>query len=117
MAPWILILHGRLAGSLGVHQERLKSRRACMPAARKLSIDLFELGVRAAQWTNYKWSTKYSKSTPMLRLFIPRVSTDLLDRACPELLEISLIASGLALGVFVCPYIKYVEKLFAFVSE
>ena len=42
------ILHGHLAGLPDFPQERLKSRRPFVPAARKLSNDLTELGMRAA---------------------------------------------------------------------
>ena len=46
------ILHGQLAGSLDMPNERLKFRRLFMAVARKLLNDLFELGIRAAQRTN-----------------------------------------------------------------
>ena len=53
------ILHELLAGSSDGHRERLKSRRLFVPAARKLLQDLTELDIRAAQWTDFKWSTEY----------------------------------------------------------
>ena len=40
------ILHGQLAGSPDVPQERLKSIRPFVPAARKLLNDLSKLGIR-----------------------------------------------------------------------
>ena len=46
------ILDVQLAGSPKVRQERLKSRRPFVPAARKLCSGLFKLGTRVAQWTN-----------------------------------------------------------------
>ena len=55
--------------------ERLKSRRPFVPAARKLLQDLTELNIRAAQWTDFKWSTEYSECSSDLRAFIPRTST------------------------------------------
>ena len=54
------ILYELLAGSPNSHRERLKSRRLFVPAARKLLQDLTELDIRAAQWTDFKWSTEYS---------------------------------------------------------
>ena len=42
------ILHGQLAGLPDIPQERLKSRRPFVPAARKLSNDPPKLGIRAA---------------------------------------------------------------------
>ena len=62
---------------LGPHhgyRERLKSRRPFVPAARKLLQDLTELDIRAAQWTDFKWSTEYSECSSDLRAFIPRTS-------------------------------------------
>ena len=53
------ILLGQLSGLLDVPRERLKARRPFVPVARKLLNDLSKLGIRAAQWTNYRWSAKY----------------------------------------------------------
>ena len=60
-------------------QETLKSRRPFMRAARKLSSELSEIGIRVAQWTNYIWRTEYSKSTSVLCVYIYRASTRLLE--------------------------------------
>ena len=68
------ILNGPLVGSPDVHQEKLKSRRSLVPAARKLLSDLSKLGIRSAQWTKYKWSTECFKSTSMPYVFISRAS-------------------------------------------
>ena len=48
------ILHGQLAKLPDLPQERLKSRRPFVPAARKLLNDLSKLGIHTAQWTNYR---------------------------------------------------------------
>ena len=69
------ILYELLAGSPDGHRERLKSRRPFVSAARKLRQDLTELDIRAAQWTDFKWSTEYSECSSNLRAFIPRTST------------------------------------------
>ena len=69
------ILHGRPAWSPEVRQERLKTRCPFVSAARKLLNELSKLGVRVAQRTNYRWSTEYSKSTFILRVFILGTST------------------------------------------
>ena len=69
------ILYELLAGSSDGHRERLKSKRFFVPAARKLLQDLTELDIRAAQWTDFKWSTEYSECSSDLRAFIPRAST------------------------------------------
>ena len=66
------ILHVQPAGSPYVPQERLKSRRPFVRAAQKLLNDLSKLGLRAAQWTNYKWNAEYSKRTSVLHVFIAK---------------------------------------------
>ena len=42
---------------------------------RKLLHNLFELGIRTAQWTNLTSDTEYSKSLSALGVYISRVST------------------------------------------
>ena len=69
------ILHGQLTEPQAASKERLKSRHPFVPAARKLLHNLSELGIRAAQWTNFTWDTEYSKSMSALGVYIPRVST------------------------------------------
>ena len=70
--PWTQTkhFHGQLAGLPDVPRERLKSRRPFVPAARKLLNDLFKLDIRAAQWTNYRWSAEYCTRTSVLHVFI-----------------------------------------------
>ena len=69
------MLQGQLTGSPDLPQERLKSRRPFAPVARKLLNDLSKLDIRAAHWTNYKWSAEYSKRTSIFHVFIFRVSS------------------------------------------
>ena len=78
------ILHGQLAGLPDVPRDRLKSRRPLVPAPRKLLNDLSKLGIRAAHWTNYRWSAEYSKRTSVLHVFIPRASSRLLRMGLPR---------------------------------
>ena len=78
------ILHELLAGSPDGYRERLKSRRPFVPTARKLLQDLTELDIRAAQWTDYKWSTEYSECSSDLRAFIPRTSTRSMGMGLPR---------------------------------
>ena len=65
------ILHGELARLPDVPRERLNSRRPLVPATRKQLNDLSKLGIRAARWTNDRWSAEYSKRTSVLHVFIP----------------------------------------------
>ena len=66
------VLHELLTGSPDCYRERLKSRRPFVPAARKLLQDLTELDIRAAQWTDFRWSMEYSECSSDLCAFIPR---------------------------------------------
>ena len=68
------ILHEHLVRPLNVHEKRLKSRHPFVPAARKLLDDLSTLDIRAAQWTNLKWSMDYLDSPSRLHAFVPKVS-------------------------------------------
>ena len=78
------ILHAQLHGLPNVPRERLKSRRPFVPAARKLLNDLSKLDIRAAQWTNCRWSAEYSKRTFVLHVFIPRTSCRPLGMGLPR---------------------------------
>ena len=48
------ILYGLLSGFSDAHQERLRSRRPFVSAARNLLNNLAGLDIRASQWTNYR---------------------------------------------------------------
>ena len=65
------ILHGLLSGSSDTRQVRLRSRRPFVPGARNLLDNLARLGIRASEWTNYKWKTEYCGNASRLRAFVP----------------------------------------------
>ena len=65
------ILYGLLSGSSDTFQVRLRSRRPFVPAARNLLDNLARLDIRASEWTNHKWKTKYFENTSTLRAFVP----------------------------------------------
>ena len=65
------ILYGPLSGSLDNRQVRLRSRRPFVPAERNLLDNLASLGIRASEWTNYKWKTEYCENASRLRAFLP----------------------------------------------
>ena len=69
------ILLGQLTEPQAASKERLNSRHPFVPVAWKLLHNLSESDIRAAQWTNLTWDTKYSKSMSALDDYIPRVST------------------------------------------
>ena len=64
------ILHGLLCGSSDASQVRLRSRRPFVLGARNLLDSLSRLGIRASEWTNYKWKTEYCENAFRLRAFV-----------------------------------------------
>ena len=69
-----ILLHQLMIKCTTAHEERLQSRHSFDPAARKMINELSKLSTRAAQWTDFKWDTKYSKGQSKLCLFSPRPS-------------------------------------------
>ena len=73
------ILYELLTGPPNAHRERLKCRRPFVSAAQRLLHHLFELDIRVAQWTDYKWNTEYLINASDLRA-LPRSSWVRLNR-------------------------------------
>ena len=94
------ILYELLAGSTHGYRERLQSRRPFVPAARKFLQDLTELEIRAAQWTNFKWSTEYLDCSSDLRAFIPRTSTRPIGMSLPRSSWVRLSRLRAGVGCF-----------------
>ena len=94
------ILHELLARSPDGYRERLKSRLPFVPAARKLLQDLTELDIRAAQWTDFKWSSEYSECSSDLRAFIPRTSTRPMGMGLPRSSWVKLNRLRAGVGYF-----------------
>ena len=69
------ILYGLLSGPLDTRQERLRSRRPFVPAVRHLLDNLAGLGIRASEWTNYKWNAEYCENSSRLCVLVPRTGT------------------------------------------
>ena len=61
------ILYGLFSGSLDNRQVR----RPFVPGARNLLDNLARFGIRASEWTNYKWKTEYCENASRLRTFVP----------------------------------------------
>ena len=53
------ILYGFFNGPLDTRQVRLRSRPVFVSAARNFLDNLARLGIRASEWTNYKWKAEY----------------------------------------------------------
>ena len=84
------ILYGLLIGSLDTRQVRLRSRRPFVPGARNLLDNLARLGIRASEWTNHKWKTKYSKNASKLRAFVPRTGARPVGMGLPRVAWVKL---------------------------
>ena len=68
------ILYGLLSGSSDTRQVILRFIRQFMPDARNLLDNLARLGIRASEWTNYKWKTEYCENASRLRAaFVPEI--------------------------------------------
>ena len=53
-------------------------------SAQKLLNNLSKLSICVAQWMNFRWSTKYSKSTSILLAFIPKANPRLPGTGLPR---------------------------------
>ena len=69
------ILHDLLSGFSDTGQVRLRSRLPFVPGARNLLDNLARLGIRASEWTNYKWKTEYCENVSRLRGFVPETGS------------------------------------------
>ena len=122
------ILYGLLSGSSDTRQVRQISRRPFVPAARNLLDNLARLGIRASEWTNYKWKTEYLASAPLngqitngkrstvkmlpCSVFLcPRPVPGLLGWAYSKQLGLSSTACGLVLGDSIRPCTNGVSLL------
>ena len=91
------ILYGLLSGSSETCQERLRSRRPIVPAARNLLNSLAGLGIRAAEWANHKWKAEYCENPSRLRAFVPRIGARPVVMGLPRAAWVKL--NGLRTGV------------------
>ena len=57
------LLFGKLDRPPDARQERLKSRRPFVPAARNLLHTVTALGIRAGAWMDFQWDAGYQDST------------------------------------------------------
>ena len=78
------ILYGLLSGSSDNRQVRLRSRCPFVPGARNLLDNLARLGIRASEWTNHKWKTKYCENASRLRAFVPETGARPVEMGLPR---------------------------------
>ena len=90
------ILYGLLSGSSETCQERLRSRRPIVPAARNLLDNFAGLGIRATEWANHKWKAEYRENASRLRAFVPRTGARPVGMGLPRAAWVKL--NGLQTG-------------------
>ena len=62
--------------------------------------NLSELGIRASQWTNLIWDTEYFKSMSELGVYIPRISTRLIEMSLTRTAGVKLNRLRTGVGRF-----------------
>ena len=92
------ILYGLLSGSLDTRQLRLRSRRPFVPAAQNPLNNLATLGIRASEWTNYKWKAEYCENASRLRAFVPETGARPVGMGLPRVAWVKLNRLRLVLG-------------------
>ena len=100
------ILHGQLAGLLDVAQERVKSRRPFVPAARKLFTTYLNLASPRLGGRIIDGALSILNAYLHSMVLFPGPIVGPLEWACPENLGLSSIACGLELSVFTRPRIN-----------
>ena len=94
------ILHGLLSGYSDTRQVRLRSRRSFVLVARNLLDNLARLGIRASEWTNHKWKTKYCKNSARLRAFVLRTGVRPVGMGLPRAAWVKLNRLRTGVGRF-----------------
>ena len=94
------ILYGLLSGSSDTRQVRLRSRRPFVPGARNILNNLARLGIRASEWTNHKWKTKYCEGTSRLRAFVSRTGARPVGMGLPRAARVKLNRLRTGVGRF-----------------
>ena len=94
------ILHGLLNGFSDTRQVRQRSRRPFVPDARNLLENLARLGIRASEWTNYKWNAEYCKNASRLRGFVPETGARSVGMGLPRAAWVKLNRLRTGVGRF-----------------
>ena len=94
------ILYGLLSGSLDTRQVRLRSRRPFVPASRNLLDNLARHGIRASEWTNYKWNADYCENASRLRAFVPETGARPVEMDLPRAAWVKLNRLRTGVGRF-----------------
>ena len=94
------ILHGLLSGSSDTHQVRLRSRCLFVPVGWNLLDNLARLGIRASEWTNHKWKTKYCENASRLHAFVPQTDARPVGMGLPRAAWVKLNCLRTGVGRF-----------------
>ena len=94
------ILHGFLSGFSDTRHVRLRSRRPFVPASRNLLDNLARLGIRAFEWTNHKWKTKYCENVSRIRAFVPETGARPVGMGLPRAAWVKLNRLRTGVGQF-----------------
>ena len=78
---------------------RISSERGT-PVKDLWQIELGEPGIRAFQWTNYKWNAEYCENTSRLPVFIPTTSAKPVGVSLPRTAWIKLNRLQTGVGRF-----------------
>ena len=79
---------------------RLRFRRPFVPASRNFLDNLARLGIRASEWTNYKWKMKYCESASRLRAFVPETRARPVGMGLPRAAWVKLNRLRTGVGQF-----------------
>ena len=71
-----------------------------VPAAWNLLDNFAGLGIRASEWTNYKWNAEYCENASRLRVFIPRTSARPVGMSLPRTAWVKLNRLRTGVGRF-----------------
>ena len=93
-------LYGLSRGSSDTRQVRLRSRCPFVPAARNLLDNLARLGIRASEWTNYKWKTEYCENASRLRAFVLETGARPVEMSLPRAAWVKLNRLRIGVGRF-----------------
>ena len=105
------ILYGLLSRSSDTRQVRLRSRLPFMPAAQNLLDNLARLGIRAFEWTNYKWKTEYCENAYRLCAFVLGTNARSVGMDLPRVAWVKLNRLRTGVGRFICPCTNRVSLL------
>ena len=103
-----LVISCLLSGSSDTRQERLRSRRPFVSAARNLLDNLARLGIRAFEWTNHKWKTDYCENASRLYVFVPGTGARLVGMGLSRAAWVKLNRLRTGIGRFYSSMHKWV---------